>query len=91
MSTSLFSDQNMMNDVLSTQKFITSGYQANASEASNPNVKNTLMSILNDEQALQHGIFVEMQNRGWYQTEPADQTKIDQAKQKFSNNFHCCK
>ena len=83
MATSLFSDQDMMNDVLSTQKFITGGYNTNATEASNPSVKSTLLSILNDEQSLQHGIFVEMQNRGWYQTEPAQTDKINQAKNKF--------
>ena len=63
MSTALFSDQNMMNDMLSTQKFITSGYNTNANEASNPKVKHALMSILDEEHVMQHEVFEEMKNR----------------------------
>ena len=88
MKTTQFSDQNMINDVLSTQKFITDGYNTSANEASKPEVKNTLMSILQEEHEIGHEVFVEMQSRGWYQTEAAPQTKIDQTKQKFENN--CC-
>lgn len=84
MSTALFSDQNMMNDMLSTQKFITSGYNTNANEASNPKVKHTLMSILDEEHTMQHDVFAEMQNRGWYQTEAAPQDKVAKAKQSYS-------
>lgn len=86
MSTALFSDRNMMNDMLSTQKFITSGYNTNANEASNPKVKHTLMSILDEEHTMQHDVFAEMQNRGWYQTEAAPQDKVEKAKQNYSCN-----
>ena len=87
MNTTCFSDQNMIGDILSTQKFITGGYNANANEASDPKVKSTLMSILQDEHTIQHDVFVEMKNRGWYQTEQAPLDKIQQTKQNFSS---CC-
>ncbi len=87
MNTPVFSDQDIMNDILSTQKFITSGYNANANEAAEPSVKNTMMSILDEEHSIQHDVFVEMQKRGWYQSETAPQQKIENTKQKFST---CC-
>ena len=88
MNTNQFSDRAMMDDVLSTQKFITSGYNTGANEAAAPVVKNTLMTILQEEHSIGHDVFVEMQNRGWYQTENAPQDKIDQTKQKYAAN--CC-
>lgn len=91
MTNGCFSDQEMMNDVLSTQKFITSGYNTTANEAASPNVKNVMMSILEDEHALGHEVFCEMQSRGWYQTEAAEQAKIDKAKNQFGQSAqNCC-
>ena len=43
----------------------------------------TPLALLGEEHQIQHDLFVEMQKRGWYQTEPADQAKISQAKGKF--------
>jgi spore coat protein CotF len=90
MNSNCFNDQQMMGDVLSTQKFITNGYNNNAIEASGAEVKNVLLSILDEEQTLQHEIFTEMQGRGWYQTEAAQQAKIQETKSKFQENCHCC-
>ena len=83
MNQNVFSDQDIMNDILSTQKFITSGYNSNANEAAEPSVKNAMMSILDEEHNIQHDVFVEMQKRGWYQTEAAPQQKVQDTKQKF--------
>lgn len=92
MNTKSFSDQEMTLDVLSTQKSITGGYNTTANEASEPAVKSAMMSILDDEHKIQHDVFLEMQKRGWYQTEPAPENKINQTKQKFapSGNTCCC-
>ncbi len=90
MTNSKFSDQDMINDVLSTQKFITSGYNNSANEASEPTVKNAMMSILDEEHVIQHQIFEEMQSRGWYPTEAAPMDKINQAKDKFATNCQNC-
>ena len=84
MNATPFSEQDMMTDVLSTQKFMTAGYNTFAGEASECKVKDAFMSLLNEEHAIQHDLFVEMKNRGWYQTENAPQNKIDQTKTKFS-------
>jgi len=90
MNHNCFNDQEMMDDVLSSQKFITTAYNSNAIEASGPAVKSAMMKLLDEEQTLQHDIFVEMQSRGWYQTEAAPQNKIDQTKSKFSSGCKNC-
>ncbi len=91
MANTSFTDQDMITDVLSTQKFITGEYNNNANEAKDPAVKNTLMSILDDEHMIQHEVFQEMEKRGWYPTEAAPQNKIDSAKQKFAADCkNCC-
>jgi spore coat protein CotF len=43
------------------------------------------MSILEDEHQIQHDLFKDMLQRGWYQVEQADTNKVNQAKQKFQN------
>ncbi len=83
-----FQDQERITDVLSTQKSATDGYNTFANEASSPEVKNTLMTILNEEHEIQHQVFTEMNKRGWYQTEAAEDNKINQTKQKFAAD--CC-
>ena len=76
-------DQEMMTDALATQKFVTSNYNSFANECATPNVRNEILSILSEEHKIQSNIFIEMQKRNWYQVAPAEQPKIDTAKQKF--------
>ncbi|MDR2909428.1 MAG: spore coat protein [Oscillospiraceae bacterium] len=78
-----YQDKEMMTDVLSSQKFITSGYNTVANECACPNLKTDLLNILNEEHQIQHEVFCEMNKRGWYQTEPADQGKVNQVKQHY--------
>ena len=85
-----YSDRDMIGDVLSSQKFMTDGYNTVATEASEETVKNTLVSILKEEHNIGHDIFLNMQTRGWYQTEAAPQNKIQETKQKYSANCQSC-
>jgi len=77
----------MISDALSSQKFISDGYNTGANEAAAPTVKNTMMSLLEEEHSIQHDLFTQMQKRGWYHTEAAPQQKIDDTRAKFST---CC-
>ena len=77
-----FTPKEVMNDVLSTQKHLTDTYNTFANECACPTLKSEFMAILNEEHQLQHEVFCDMQQRGWYQVEQADQNKITQAKQK---------
>ncbi len=81
-------DKAMMEDVLSAQKHITGEYNAFANECASAAVKTELINILNEEHQIQHEVFAEMQKRGWYQVEQADQSKVNQTKQKYQGQ--CC-
>lgn len=83
-ATGSFCEKEMLTDLLSSQKFITSGYNAFANECATPSVKTDFVNILQEEHQIQNDIFCEMQRHGWYPTEAADQNKINQAKQKFT-------
>lgn len=79
-----FSDKDMLTDMLSSQKFATDNYNTFANECATPAVKTDFMNILSEEHQIQNELFTEMQKRGWYPTEAADQNKVNQAKQKYS-------
>jgi len=77
-------DKEMLQDSLLSQKLMTANYNTWAGECVNEQLKGAMMNILDDEHRIQADIFCNMQSNGWYQTEPADQNKIQQARQKFS-------
>ncbi len=78
-------DKEMMNDSLASQKLISSVYNTFANECVNPQLRTDFLNILREEHDIQADIFQEMQKRGWYQVKQAEQTQVDQAKQKYSN------
>ncbi len=79
-----FDDREIMNDALISQKFLTDDYNIFAGECSTPAVYNDFMTILAEEHQIQNEVFQEMSKRGWYQTQPAEQQKINEAKTKFA-------
>lgn len=79
-----FCDKDILTDMLSSQKFITEGYNSYANESATPAVKTDFMNILNEEHVIQNEVFNELQNRGWYSTEAADMNKVSQTKQKYT-------
>ena len=77
-------EQEKMNDLLSTQKFLTGAYNSYCNEAATSAVRSTLTSILADEHRIQEEIFNEMSARGYYPLEKAEDNKISSTKQKFA-------
>ena len=77
-------EQQKMNDLLSTQKFLTGVYNSYSNEAATSAVRSTLTSILADEHRIQEEIFNEMNARGYYPLEKAEDNKISSTKQKFA-------
>ena len=74
----------IMQDSLISQKHITEAYNTYAGECVNEQLRSTFLNILNDEHTIQANIFCNLQSRGLYQVEPAQQQKVQQARQKFS-------
>ena len=79
----MMTEQEMMTDLLFGEKFMTSIYNTFCCEAATPAVKSCLMSLLQETHRMQQELFSDMSARGWYKAEPAEDTKLNQEKQKF--------
>ena len=84
-------DKERMQDALTSQKFITGEYNNYVNEAATPEVKNTLLNILSEEHRMQSEVWTEMNSRGWYKTEQAEDNKLQQEKTKHASFCESCK
>lgn len=85
MEQNLMTDREIMDDVLSSQKMITTSYNTFTNECVNQQLRTDFLNILRDEHNIQQNVFDQMQKRGWYSPTPAEQQKINTAYTKFSN------
>ena len=81
-----FDDRAKMTDFLNCEKHMTGVYNTFLCETETAAVRSCLSGILTDEHSMQESLFGEMKSRGWYTTETAEQSKLNQAKQKFSSS-----
>lgn len=72
-------DKDLLQDLLVTEKYITSAYDNFANESANPNLRQSVINILNDEHNIQSDIWNTMNQRGWYQVQPAQPQQIQSA------------
>jgi len=79
-----FDEEARMTDLLNSQKYITGVYNNCLCETETQELKNCLSAILMDEHRIQEDIFSKMQQKGWYQTEKAQDSKIMETKTKYS-------
>ena len=80
-----FSDKDRLTDALNAQKYAAGHYNEFACESATPDVRACVMNILCEEHPIQEELFDEMNSRGWYPTEAADDNKLQTAKDQF-----CC-
>ncbi len=78
-----FTDREIMDDILTSQKHITGVYNTFSNECVNEQLQADMLSILKEEHNMQFSIFTDMQNRGWYSPAAAEQQKVSEAKTKF--------
>ena len=79
-----YDEQEVLGDCLNSQKQITAAYNTYAGECVNSQLRNAFLNILGEEHCIQADIFSDMNQRGWYLPEQADQQKIRQTKDKLS-------
>ena len=77
-------DKDMLCDSLASQKEITCIYNTFSNECVSTPLRNELLNILHDEHSIGADILSEMQKRGWYPAEQAEEQKIQSARQKFA-------
>jgi len=65
------SDQDIMKDMLISEKFACTTCNGAVTEAANPQVLQAMQQVEQNKQQHVHQIFTQMQQRGWYKTTPA--------------------
>lgn len=83
MNNQCWTDREIMDDVLTSQKHITDVYNTFSNECVNQQLQADMMTILKEEHNMQFDVFSDMQKRGWYSPAAAEQQKITEAKTKF--------
>ena len=78
-------DKELMEQELLTIKGVCDLYLHGALEATTAEVHMAFKDALNESLDIQNKLYNLMKERSWYQTDTAEQTKIDSAKQKFIN------
>lgn len=78
-------DQEVMTDLLLTEKKMSANYDTYASECVNTQLRDTFVNLLTQSHETQSSLFKTAQQKGWYQVEQAPAQKVDQARQKFTN------
>lgn len=79
-------DRELMEKELLLAKGVCDLYLHGTIESTTAEVHAAFKSALNDSLDIQNKIYNLMVEKGWYQTENAEQQKIDTIKQKFSYN-----
>ncbi|MGI6124258.1 MAG: spore coat protein [Acetivibrionales bacterium] len=82
-NTAVLTEQEIMNDALSSEKQIISAYGTFLAESTCENLRSEMTKILNDKQQIQYEIFNAMQQKGWYNVKNANMNDVQTATQKF--------
>lgn len=80
----IYTEKEIYGDALSAQKSCTANYNLAANECTHEDVRQTMMKILNQEHDIQKSVFDGMHTAGFYPTPAAEEKKVQETKQKFS-------
>lgn len=78
-------DQELITELMLLEKKMGANYDSFASECVNTKLRDTFVSMLARSHNTQTTLFTTAQEKGWYQVEQAPARKVDQARQKFTN------
>ena len=77
------SDRDFINDILATEKYLTTSYTHAQNEASHENLFRDIHSIQMETQKCQRNLFNVMFEKGWYSFEAADAQTLSETYQQF--------
>lgn len=77
-------DRDFINDLLETEKHLTSAYSIALNEASNESFYRDLATIFKETQDCHRSLYNNMFKNGWYAFEAAQDNTVEQTYQKFS-------
>ena len=78
-------DRDVINDILSFEKYLTNGYNTGLNEMQNPKLHQEVNKILNDTHNNQWNAFNLMFQKGWYKMKAAESQEISNAHTQFMN------
>ena len=78
-------ERDFLNDILATEKYLTDNFNIFAREASNQQLHQDTLTILNETHAAARNIFNLMFEKGWYALTAAQQQDIQQTTRQFQN------
>lgn len=73
-------EKDLMHDLIATEKQVISAYSTGITEASCPNLRNTLVTNFKNAQDVQFKVFDAMRQKGWYQIKDAQDADVQKAK-----------
>ncbi|GMB09061.1 coat F domain-containing protein [Thermolongibacillus altinsuensis] len=76
-------DRDFINDMLTTEKYMTSSYSTFLHEASHQHLYQDMLNIFTETQNCQRDLYNLMFKKGWYKLEQADSQKLQQSHQQF--------
>ncbi len=77
-------DKELMENLLLLEKGVCDLYLHGAIESATQNVQQTFGSALDSSLSMQDQVYSKMSQKGWYQADCADSSKINEVRQKFS-------
>ena len=80
----VYTDKEILNDGLCAQKATTGKLNLAANECVHEDVRKTMLHILSQEHDIQQDVFNMMHKEGYYPTPMADEKKLQQVKQQYS-------
>ena len=80
----LYTDKEILADALTAEKTATDHYNTFANECVHENVRGAILHCLEQEHAIQRDVFEVMHEKGYYPTPAAEEKKVEEAKQRFS-------
>lgn len=83
----LYQEKEILGDALAAQKAATNLFNTFSNECVHEGLRSTMLDILADEHTMQQDVFCSMHERGFYPTPDAEQSKIDETKQKYSCSY----
>lgn len=85
MQNKMMNEKETATDVLIGEKHLAQMYSTFLSEAATPEMVSSLTGLLTDTHDLVHHLYEEMNARGWYPVQKAQESAVNAAKQSFAN------
>ncbi len=80
----VYTEKEILSDALAAQKASTGNFNTFANECVHEDVRQTMLHILSEEHDIQQDVFNTMHEQGYYPTPAAEQKKVDEVKQQYS-------